>query len=126
MRQMQAISSMEPMLPIDGDIVPLLELAGDLRTEAAKLMPQIGPSARIALARILRAMNSYYSNKIEGQHTYPANLEAALQNNFSPNSEVKRRQELALAHMAVEEQFEQETKGLSWQEHFDESWICSI
>lgn len=123
---MQAISSMEPMLPIDGDIVPLLELAGDLRTEAAKLMPQIGPSARIALARILRAMNSYYSNKIEGQHTYPADLEAALQNNFSPNSEVKRRQELALAHMAVEEQFEQETKGLSWQEHFDESWICSI
>jgi Fic family protein len=123
---MDAISSIEPMLPIDGDIVPLLELAGDLRTEAAKLMPQIGPAARSSLAKILRAMNSYYSNKIEGQHTYPADLEAALQNNFSSNIEVKRRQELALAHIAVEEEFEQITKTLEWKDHFSKEWICRI
>lgn len=114
------------MFPIDGDLVPLLELAGDLRTRAARLMPHIGAPARASLARILRAMNSYYSNKIEGQHTYPADLEAALQNNFSKDSEVKRRQELALAHMDVENEFEQITKGISWSEHFQDTWIEGI
>lgn len=123
---MQAVSKIEPMLPIDGDLVPLLELAGDLRTEAARLMPHIGASARSSLAGILRAMNSYYSNKIEGQHTYPADLEAALQNNFSKDEEVKRRQELALAHIQVESQFEQTTKGIPWSEHFQDTWISGI
>lgn len=111
---------------MDGELVPLLELAGDLRTGAARLMPHIGAPARSSLARILRAMNSYYSNKIEGQHTYPADLEAALQNNFSMDAEVKRRQELALAHMEVENQFEQMTKNISWSEHFQASWITGI
>lgn len=123
---MQAISKIEPMFPIDGDIVPLLELAGDLRTEAARMMPQIGASPRASLAAVLRAMNSYYSNKIEGQHTYPADLELALQNKFSPNMDVKRRQELALAHMEVEHELEQRTKSLSWEEHFDADWIMGI
>lgn len=123
---MQAISRMEPMFPMDADLVPLIELAGDLRTESARMMPRIGPSARSSLALVLRAMNSYYSNKIEGQHTYPADLEAALHNNFSPDAETKRRQELAIAHMEVEHHLEELTKSVPWAEHFDRPWIAGI
>jgi len=123
---MQAISNMEPMFPMDGELVPLVELAGDLRTESARMMPQIGLSARNSLALVLRAMNSYYSNKIEGQHTYPADLEAALHNNFSADAEVKRRQELAIAHMDVELQLEGIAKAVSWLDQFDASWIQGI
>ena len=50
-----------------------------METEQLPLMETDGASSRAALALLLRAMNSYYSNKTEGQHTYPADLELALQ-----------------------------------------------
>lgn len=126
MRQMEAISKMEPMLPMDKELIPLLELAGDLRAKSAKMMPQIGSSARTSLSLILRGMNSYYSNKIEGQHTYPADLESAIKKVFSADAEVKRRQKLAVAHMEVERELEEKSKGMSWSENFQESWIKEI
>lgn len=39
---------------------------------------------------------------------------------------MKRRQELALAHMEVEHELEQSTKALSWGDHFDRDWITGI
>ena len=37
----------------------------------------------LSLAPLLRAMNSYYTNKIEGQHTLPVEIEQALRKEFS-------------------------------------------
>ncbi len=123
---MTASTMIEPVLPNDADQLPLLEAAADLRTEVARLLPVIGLSSRQALARLLRAMNSYYSNKIEGQHTYPAELEDALQAQFSPDQDVRRRQELAVAHMDVEALLEPAAQGMAWSGHFDRDWICRI
>lgn len=50
----------------------------------------------------LRAMNSYYTNKIEGQHTTPARIEDALKENYSADSVERKKQHLALAHIATE------------------------
>jgi Fic family protein len=55
---------------------------------------------------LLRSMNSYYSNKIEGQHTRPREIEYALKKNFSGDADVARRQRLAITHMEAEEQAE--------------------
>jgi Fic family protein len=55
---------------------------------------------------MLRAMNSYYSNRIEGQHTLPLEIEQALRNDYSLDADKARRQRLALAHMATESQLE--------------------
>lgn len=54
----------EPVLPMEAEQLPLMEAAANLRTEVAGLLPGIGASSREALALLLRAMNSYYSNKI--------------------------------------------------------------
>ena len=51
-------------------------------------------------------MNSYYSNRIEGQHTFPLDIERALHNDYAQDEDQARRQRLALAHMATEEQLE--------------------
>jgi len=51
-------------------------------------------------------MNSYYSNRIEGQHTLPLEIEQALRNDYSLDADKARRQRLALAHMATESQLE--------------------
>jgi Fic family protein len=117
---------MEPVLPMEAEQLPLMEAAADLRTEVAHLLPGIGASSRAALALLLRAMNSYYSNKIEGQHTYPADLELALQQQFSADQEVRRRQELAIAHMDVEALLEPEARAMEWGAHFSGAWVQRI
>jgi Fic family protein len=76
-------SQMEPLLPGQAKLGPLLEQAGDLIRAADRLSGMCQPGALVGLRGLLRAMNSYYSNRIEGQHTLP------------------------LAHMATEAQLEQ-------------------
>ena len=47
-------------------------------------------------------MNSYYSNRIEGQHTRPFEIEQALRKDFSANRELAAKQRLAVAHIDAE------------------------
>jgi len=75
---------------------------------------------------LLRAMNSYYSNKIEGQHTFPADLEQALQQQYSKDQDVRRRQKLAVAHMQVEATLEPEACAMAWGGHFSSDWVQRI
>lgn len=119
-------SKIEPVLPMEAEQLPLMEAAADLRTEVARLLPGIGSSSRESLALLLRAMNSYYSNKIEGQHTFPSDLEQALQQQFSADQEVRRRQELAIAHMQVEAMLEPEARSMTWGGHFSSAWVQRI
>lgn len=123
---MSANNMLEPAFPNDGETIPLLEKIADLREQCARLTTRIGPASRAALVPLQRAMNSYYSNKIEGQHTFPADLEAAIDQNFSDQDEVHQRQLLAVAHMNVEARLEPLTTQVSWAEQFQQNWICRI
>ena len=97
-------AQMEPLLPGEHRLGPLLELAHDLQREADRLGALCQPGALQDLRTLLRAMNSYYSNKIEGQHTLPLEIEQALRNDYSKDEDKARRQRLAVAHMATEQQ----------------------
>ncbi|WP_235514509.1 Fic family protein [Acidovorax sp. Root217] len=59
------------------------------------------------MREIVRSMNSYHSNGIEGQATHPANIERALRHDFSEKPDVARRQRVALAHIEAERDLEQ-------------------
>lgn len=52
-------------------------------------------------------MNSYYSNRIEGQGTHPLNIERALHRQFSDKPDVARLQRVAVAHIEAEIELEQ-------------------
>ena len=54
------------------------------------------------LRSLLRAMNSYYSNRIEGHHIRPRELEAAMRRDFSTDARLATRQRLAIAHIDAE------------------------
>ncbi len=95
----------EPLLPEDRFLGPLLERASDL-TRAATALTSTG-AAQGDLRALLRAMNSFYTNKLEGEHTRPIEIERALQQDFSANADVARRQRLAIAHIHTEERCEQ-------------------
>ena len=89
----------EPLLPSEARLEPLLAKAHDLGRAAGRLAGQ--PIAS-ELRSLLRAMNSYYSNRIEGQHTRPHELEQALRRDFSQNTALAARQRLAIAHIEAE------------------------
>ena len=82
---------------------PLLERASDLTRAAALLGASAAPPAQRELRLLLRSMNSYYTNRIEGEHTRPSDIERALQNRFSSNAGLARKQRLAVAHIRTED-----------------------
>ena len=71
-------------------------------------------------------MNSYYTNKIEGQQTRPADIERALRRDFDADAALAKKQRLAIAHMDVEEQLEQTANALSPRELFAPKLVCEI
>lgn len=105
-------SQMEPLLPAEHRLAALLEQAHDLIRESERLAGWSPAGALPGLRRLLRAMNSYYSNRIEGQHTLPLEIEQALRDDYASDADRARRQRLALAHMATEAQLEQ--RGSQW------------
>jgi Fic family protein len=99
-------TQMEPLLPSEHKMGPLLERAHDLIRQADRLSGWCPAGALPGLRTLLRSMNSYYSNKIEGQHTLPLEIEQALRNDYAQDTDKACRQRLALAHMATEAQLE--------------------
>lgn len=105
----------EPWLPGEGRADGVLAQAHALQMRAARVQGKADASVMQALAPLLRAMNSYYTNKIEGQHTLPSDIASALAQQFSPDLEVQRRQRLAVAHMRTEQWAEQTYGQHDWQ-----------
>jgi Fic family protein len=89
----------EPLMPSDAHMGALLSKAGDLARAATVLAGKRVPPE---LRTLLRSMNSYYTNRIEGQHTRPHEIEMALARDFSSNKELAAKQRLAVAHIEAE------------------------
>jgi Fic family protein len=100
--QYDAPHQFEPLMPAAAALAPLLEKAGDLTRKATALGTASGRAAQTELRKLLRSMNSYYTNRIEGEHTRPSDIERALQQDFSANAELARKQRLAVAHVRSE------------------------
>ena len=100
----EAIGLMEPMHIGDssskrGDIVDLtVELAAKSAGLRKSLLPQIAAS----LADLVRSMNCYYSNLIEGHDTHPIDIERALKEDFSADAKKRDLQLEARAHIEVQ------------------------
>ena len=92
----------EPLMPAEPQLGPLLEKAADLMRKATALGTGSKKAAQSELRTLLRSMNSYYTNRIEGEHTRPSDIERALQQNFSSNADLARKQRLAVAHIRTE------------------------
>ena len=98
----------EPLLPNSARMEPLLAKAHDLSRAAAQLT---GSAAPVELRTLLRSMNSYYTNRIEGQHTRPHEIDQALRQDFSSNAQLAAKQRLAVAHIEAEEALERRYVG---------------
>jgi Fic family protein len=116
----------QPLFPEERVSGPLHELAAELVRECHTLRGQAGEPIVRALSPRLHAMNSYYTNKIEGQHTRPTEIERALQQDFSADAALAGKQRVAVAHMEVEQQLEQALAKTAPGEIFSPRSVCEI
>ena len=82
---------MHPLLPSGKQLDELRPLAAEVISRAKDLSSHGMPHLRILLRETLRPMNSFYTNKIEGQHTEPLLIEQASRQDFSNTPDEARR-----------------------------------
>ena len=101
----EAVTMMEPLL-ISGTSKhrgPLSDLALELAAQSARFKGSLPKYAQHSLAALVRAMNCYYSNLIEGHDTHPVDIERALKNDYSQNTRQRNLQLEAKAHITVQQ-----------------------
>lgn len=80
----------------------LTDLALELAQKAAGFRRSLPASLMASLADLVRAMNCYYSNLIEGHDTHPVDIERALKGDYSADARRRDLQREAIAHIAVQ------------------------
>jgi Fic family protein len=101
----ESIGSMEPMIIGDGarQRAALTDLALDLAQKSAGFRRSLPESLVASLADLVRSMNCYYSNLIEGHNTHPVDIERALKGDYSKDTKKRDLQFEAKAHITVQQ-----------------------
>ena len=101
----EAVSLMEPLLIGDTSRhrAGLTDLALELAQRSAGFRRSLPESLLASLAGLVRSMNCYYSNLIEGHDTHPIDIERALNGEYSEDAKKRDLQLEAKAHIAVQQ-----------------------
>jgi len=100
----ESISFMEPLsISADSRFRRLLnDLAMELAVKSTGFCHGVPQQLISAVATLVRGMNCYYSNLIEGHDTHPVDIERALKNDYSSNIQKRNLQLEARAHIKVQ------------------------
>lgn len=97
---------MEPMMPADGNAA-LDDLVIALVQKASALASQLHPVVQRSVGNLVRSMNCYYSNLIEGHDTHPWDIERALAKDYANEPEKRNLQLEAVAHIEVQKMIDE-------------------
>src|SRR5687768_4052361 len=97
---MTDVSAMEPMLP--EVTAELADLVVTLVERASEFRGQLNPVLRASVGDIVRSMNCYYSNLIEGHRTTPLDIDRAMAGDYADEPEKRNLQLEARAHIEVQ------------------------
>jgi len=102
--QGELVSLMDPLLIDAGSRFRggLTDLALELAQKSTGFRRSLPETLLASLADLVRAMNCYYSNLIEGHDTHPVDIERALKNDYSKDAKKRDLQLEAQAHIAVQ------------------------
>src|ERR1039458_6976155 len=100
----ESISMIEPLLIGETSRFrdQLTDLAFELAQKSSGFRRSLPVNLSVSLADLVRAMNCYYSNLIEGHDTHPVDIERALKNDYSNDKQKRDLQLEAKAHIAVQ------------------------
>ena len=122
----EATAEMEPLLIGETSRFrgSLTDLAIDLVQKSARFRGSLPSSLLNSLADLVRSMNCYYSNLIEGHNTHPVDIERALKNDYSKEPYKRNLQLEAKAHITVQKWID--AGGLRNGRAISEEGICEI
>ena len=106
----ESTGAIEPLLVSEGNAHrgELADLALDLTARSTALRRSLPEGVVTALSGLVRSMNCYYSNLIEGHDTHPVDIERALNGDYSTDAKKRDLQLEARAHIAVQEWIDQD------------------
>lgn len=118
------ISQIEPLFPRENKT--LIDLVMQVYREGSELGGLVNPITRNQISNLLRHINSYYSNRIEGEQTTPFDIERAVRQEYSTNSEKKRLQQLSVAHIEVQKLIDERLNSELDVEVCSKNFLCWI
>jgi Fic family protein len=96
------IHKMTPLMP-EGSIADLLKnMVMDVVKKSAALGSQQNRVTLDSLRDMLRIINSYYSNLIEGHNTHPYDIVRAMEQKYDAEPAKRNRQKESVAHIAIQ------------------------
>ena len=100
---LETIARIEPTLL---DEVPgeLNDVVAELAAASSRLGSSLHATTAASLADLVRIMNTYYSNLIEGHNTRPRDIVRALAGNFARDETRRNLQREAAAHVRVQQE----------------------
>ena len=97
---------MEPMLPHVSKR-RLEDLAVELVSRASGLAGNLNPAVQRSIGGLVRSMNCYYSNLIEGHDTHPRDIDRALAKDYSTEPRRRALQLEAVAHIELQQRIDE-------------------
>ena len=91
---------MEPLYPARAE--KLEDLARDVIAVSAKAEGRLAPATLTGIRKLLRVVNSYYSNLIEGHSTHPIDIERAMRQDYSADQAKRDLQIESEIHIEVQ------------------------
>ncbi|KHA51922.1 Fic family protein [Sulfitobacter geojensis] len=100
----ETLGLFEPLMVSEGmpNRAQLNDLALSLAEKSAAFSASLPQPIALALSDLVRAMNCYYSNLIEGHNTHPVDIERAMNNDYSADGKKRDLQLEARAHITVQ------------------------
>jgi Fic family protein len=100
----ETLGLFEPLMVSEGSPYRpnLNDLALSLAERSAAFSAALPAPIAVALSDLVRSMNCYYSNLIEGHNTHPIDIERAMKNDYSQDAKKRDLQLEAKAHITVQ------------------------
>ncbi|WP_108462803.1 Fic family protein [Devosia naphthalenivorans] len=99
--EVESVTRIEPA-KLEEPTANIADVIADLSASAATLGRALHPRTAANLADLVRIMNTYYSNLIEGHDTRPRDIERALAGEFDQDQGRRNLQMEAAAHVRVQ------------------------
>lgn len=104
----------------------LLDMLAEIPQAASALASKLHPKTAASLADLVRVMNCYYSNLIEGHNTRPRDIERALANDLDADEPRRNLQLEARQHIRLQRDIDRQFAEGALPDPASTDFICAL
>ena len=115
----------EPCL-LESIPIGITDLIANLTTSTTRIVGRLHPRTAASLAELVRIMNCYYSNLIEGHNTKPRDIERALKDDLEKDELRRNFQIEARAHVRLQQMIDRLYAAGNMPEPASTEFLCRL